>query len=430
MGGLFSVTSGNTVETFFAKIFLCLLAAAAIGFFMAWWWRRLHVLEEQDAHTKTKQALTSRMSLLSEAQVNSEAATGDLSRREMELYATREQLTTTEKQVQTLTVDNENRLRQVASLSADASNRESQLASLSANLLTHQTVSKERTTELQASNARVLDLEKQITELRQALVEKTNLAGQAQANLLTREESLATIQSKLANSDHIAHDLLKAKDDQLAAERRQCEQTLLANAARIKDLQSQLAVTHSESEQIQTLKYRVESLVAVEREFEGVRKTLTNRTQLLTESQEQITRLKMELERATQSRGQFETQIRELTSAKQSLNSKLESAERLAHKLPRQFSKPPEHKDDIKHIYGVGPALEKLLNELGVYHFRQVATWTEADIDFFDGQLHEFHGRIRRENWVLSAIEEHYKKYGEWLGQGAAKITMPETNRH
>ncbi len=418
------------MEIFFAKIFLCLLAAAAIGFLMAWWWRRLHVLEEQDAHTKTKQALTSRMSLLSEAQVNSEAAKNDLARREMELFATREQLTTTEKQVQTLTVDNENRLRQVASLSADASSRESQLASLSANLLNHQNLTKERATEVQAGNTRVLDLEKQISELRQALVDKTNQATLAETNLRKREESLALIQSKLANSDHVAHDLLKAKDDQLAAERRQCEQTLLANAARIKELQSQLALTNTESERIQTLQYRVDSLLAVEREFEGVRKTLTNRTQLLTESQDQITRLKMELERAGQSRGQFETQIRELTSAKQSLNSRLEFAERLAHKLPRQFTTPPAYKDDIKHIYGVGPALEKLLNELGVYHFRQVATWTEADIDFFDGQLHEFHGRIRRENWVLSAVEEHYKKYGEWLGQGSAKITMPETNRH
>ncbi len=410
------------MELFFAKILLCLLAAAAVGFLMAWWWRRLDVLEAEDAHLKTKHALTSITTDLADAQ-------RDLLNRETELYSTRDSLTSVERQVQTLTVDNENKLRQVASLSGDASGRESQLASLSAAVAVHQTTVKERAAELQTANVRILDLEKQLAALRQSLVEKATMANQLDATLRLRDQSLATIQSKLASSDHIAHDLLKAKDDQLSAERRQSEQTLLGNAARIKELQSQLANTSNESERIQQLEYRIQSLSAVEREFEGVRKTLTNRTQLLTESQEQITRLKMDAERHNQTKNQLEVQLRDLNSTRQSLAAKLEAAERLAHKLPRQFSAAPLHKDDIKHVYGVGPALEKLLNELGVYHFRQMATWSEADIDFFDSQLHEFHGRIRRENWVRSAIEEHYKKYGEWLGAGSPVMTMPETNR-
>lgn len=75
--------------------------------------------------------------------------------------------------------------------------------------------------------------------------------------------------------------------------------------------------------------------------------------------------------------------------------------------------------DDLKRIRGVGPVLEKRLNELGVHQFRQVALWTDADIDFFDRELRNFHGRIRRENWVHSATEEHFKKHGEWLAAGA-----------
>lgn len=76
--------------------------------------------------------------------------------------------------------------------------------------------------------------------------------------------------------------------------------------------------------------------------------------------------------------------------------------------------------DDLKRIRGVGPVLEKRLNELGVHQFRQVALWTDADIDFFDRELRNFHGRIRRENWVHSATEEHFKKYGEWLAASVA----------
>jgi predicted flap endonuclease-1-like 5' DNA nuclease len=82
--------------------------------------------------------------------------------------------------------------------------------------------------------------------------------------------------------------------------------------------------------------------------------------------------------------------------------------------------------DDLKSIRGVGPVLERMLNAHGVHQFRQVATWSDADIDFFDAQLERFHGRIRRENWVRSAIDQHFKKYGEWLGDGAPAATQRE----
>ncbi|MFO0701494.1 MAG: hypothetical protein U0236_19910 [Nitrospira sp.] len=74
--------------------------------------------------------------------------------------------------------------------------------------------------------------------------------------------------------------------------------------------------------------------------------------------------------------------------------------------------------DDLKHIRGVGPALERFLHKRGVFWFRQVATWSQADIDKFEFLLPNFGGRIQRENWVHSAKVEHYKKYQEWLGDG------------
>ena len=69
----------------------------------------------------------------------------------------------------------------------------------------------------------------------------------------------------------------------------------------------------------------------------------------------------------------------------------------------------------MKLIYGVGPVLQKLLHTLGIHWFKQVAQWTEEDIDRVDAKIEKFHGRIRRGNWVPSAKEEHFKKYGERL---------------
>jgi predicted flap endonuclease-1-like 5' DNA nuclease len=59
--------------------------------------------------------------------------------------------------------------------------------------------------------------------------------------------------------------------------------------------------------------------------------------------------------------------------------------------------------DDLKKIKGVGPKLEKLVNEMGFYHFDQIAAWTEAEIAWVDENLKGFKGRVSRDNWVTQA---------------------------
>ena len=63
-----------------------------------------------------------------------------------------------------------------------------------------------------------------------------------------------------------------------------------------------------------------------------------------------------------------------------------------------------EAADDLKKIKGVGPGLEKTLNELGIYHFSQIAAWTASDIEWVDARL-KFKGRITRDDWVSQAKE-------------------------
>ena len=58
--------------------------------------------------------------------------------------------------------------------------------------------------------------------------------------------------------------------------------------------------------------------------------------------------------------------------------------------------------DDLKLISGVGPKLEGVLNELGFYHFDQIAKWTAAEIAWVDERL-KFKGRIERDNWIDQA---------------------------
>ena len=75
----------------------------------------------------------------------------------------------------------------------------------------------------------------------------------------------------------------------------------------------------------------------------------------------------------------------------------------------------PGAPDDLKLIVGIGPVLERMLQQLGVSRYRQIARWSERDIDEFDARLAEFPGRIRRDGWVTQARALHQSKYGEAL---------------
>jgi predicted flap endonuclease-1-like 5' DNA nuclease len=72
----------------------------------------------------------------------------------------------------------------------------------------------------------------------------------------------------------------------------------------------------------------------------------------------------------------------------------------------------PGTPDDLKLIVGVGPVIERMLYQLGIATYRQIARWTERDIDDFDARLAEFPGRIRRDAWVTQARALHVGKYG------------------
>lgn len=72
----------------------------------------------------------------------------------------------------------------------------------------------------------------------------------------------------------------------------------------------------------------------------------------------------------------------------------------------------PGTPDDLKLIVGVGPVIERMLYQMGIASYRQIARWSERDIDDVDARLREFPGRVRRDGWVTQARALHVGKYG------------------
>ena len=69
--------------------------------------------------------------------------------------------------------------------------------------------------------------------------------------------------------------------------------------------------------------------------------------------------------------------------------------------------------DDLKQIKGVGPAIEKTLNDLGIFRFNQIAIMSEYDIDRVAQRLKGFRSRIYREDWVGQARSLQHQKNNE-----------------
>jgi NADH-quinone oxidoreductase subunit E len=86
------------------------------------------------------------------------------------------------------------------------------------------------------------------------------------------------------------------------------------------------------------------------------------------------------------------------------------AAKKTEPKTPKGAKKPKMLKaakkagaDDLKAIKGVGPGLEKLLNEMGVWHYDQIANWSADEIAWVDDNLLRFKGRVSRDKWPEQA---------------------------
>jgi predicted flap endonuclease-1-like 5' DNA nuclease len=67
----------------------------------------------------------------------------------------------------------------------------------------------------------------------------------------------------------------------------------------------------------------------------------------------------------------------------------------------------PAQIDRLQAISGIGPVLERVLNELGIYRFGQLARLTPDHIEWLASRIDWFPQRIQREDWVGQARRLH-----------------------
>jgi predicted flap endonuclease-1-like 5' DNA nuclease len=105
---------------------------------------------------------------------------------------------------------------------------------------------------------------------------------------------------------------------------------------------------------------------------------------------------------------QIEFQKQELEEANEKLRKDLESKALTKSSViepMHPFVRPLEinEKDDLTKIKGIGPFIEKRLNMLGIYTFRQISEFIPETIEHISKAIEFFPKRIVRDNWVGQA---------------------------
>jgi predicted flap endonuclease-1-like 5' DNA nuclease len=69
----------------------------------------------------------------------------------------------------------------------------------------------------------------------------------------------------------------------------------------------------------------------------------------------------------------------------------------------KAIAQAPIRQDDLKQISGVGPGLEKKLQDAGITSYAQIAALTDAEIQDLEANVVKFAGRIKRDDWIGQA---------------------------
>jgi predicted flap endonuclease-1-like 5' DNA nuclease len=163
-------------------------------------------------------------------------------------------------------------------------------------------------------------------------------------------------------------------------------------------------------EEKEQLEVRLERLqqehATCESRLEGLAKKLRSRDASLET-------MKTDLASALEANEERGHRIHSLERSVADLESSLEERDAIDGTPSWLMQAPDGEGDDLTALRGLGPVLEKRLNEIGVCSYRQLAQMTEQDAQWIATRIQVVPGRILRDRWAEQARKAHLEKYGE-----------------
>ena len=243
-----------------------------------------------------------------------------------------------------------------------------------------------------------------------------SLGDVAHTALLSRAESAETDAYELSAPDRRTADMLESTRRRLAAARTAGE--LRARlAAHVEPERRPPA--HDGADDTSERRAIAARLAAVERRLadreaalarlQGVAERLARTESLLAEREAELAIARQKLDDGGDRRDEFEGRRHDVSESI-GTPSVRPSPERIASRIevrepvrPARLFEPVEARDDLKRIRGIGPVMERLLNDIGVTSFAQLAAFTPEDVRRVAAVIETFPGRIERDDWVGQA---------------------------
>lgn len=294
----------------------------------------------------------------------------------------------------------------------------------------NQRISNERHAALLRSRQQIANLETEFTkagvfykgELEKSL-EKRKLAesrlddAKAEHNSLTnlleaaRRESesvgrmLAAAQARLDNLDAMEQKVIA-----LEAENAQLRHDQAGAQQRVEVLQRDIAELDELKVQNRELAHCLKSMESSRRQYEQDAQRYREKAD---SSDKRSETLRMKLDDVEKSFADMARQHDEALKVvqKSSKRASLNGNSHNGHATDDQDDREREV-DDLTEIVGIGKVFEKMLHDLGIQSFRQIANFGPADIARVNMALKEFKGRMEQDDWVGQAKELCYQKYG------------------
>ena len=399
------------------------LVAALLGLFVAWW------LTRQRARPEFSSAQSAWQSRLAEIE-------SLFSEQSSMLFALRVAMHEHDTKVgsfQKMLSDRDATLRQ---LHVKLNNTKANLSEQRAKVVGLETEQNRFHQELRGKEATLETLNTRVHELEQQLIEQGNTLKDLETkhrsivadkngeieNLqswVTELEPLANLSEQrakvvgLETEQNRFHQELRGKEatlETLNTRVHELEQQLIEQGNTLKDLETKhrsiVADKNGEIENLQSWVTELEPL-AIQMQAQVLQRLQTEYQSAITDKDGEIERLRTraaELQPLQDQIKQQDVRIRELASSSRSLPGQEFHEPRLRDSPPR---------DDLTKIDGIDPVLEKTLNRLGYYRFRDIAVWNDTEVEAVARELSWVPDHIRRDKWVAQAQSLHRKKYDE-----------------
>jgi predicted flap endonuclease-1-like 5' DNA nuclease len=407
----------------------CLLVAATIGLMMGWLLRSFATSEKRQQLSEIATRLRGREHEL-------DTLNHELKVRTSAVQMLEGKMITSEAALKDLTADLATKVEQLTALQTEVREQGVRLHAAERERDTLRREVEEAEAIIEAKAAGFADMQAQMENAEDVLVSR----DQEIATLKTWVEQLAPKDAEIARlRTHIeelepflertrrlerdqeqdrarASAMLQGKEQELAqtrARHREIEGELARLRSQHQDDLTRFAETLKERDQdLQRLRATIEELEMFRGEVEkkeiALREAEERRVMDVSEREEEIGALRKRLVEYRVAQ-RFSAQAKSNAGAGESASPSAPAAGRGAGKHR------PAQKDDLKQIHGIGPVMERVLNRMGMFTFRQIAEWKDQDVEHMASELNTFPDRIRHDNWIAGAKEQHFLKYGEEL---------------